>query len=100
MIKIQRVTVSNVVSFFIPLGYKICYNSGDGNGTNMKLLTHTEPNKRNATTSRKYYDDVMKASDDVKFKVRQNNIKHAMLHNLKAFIMIKLKREFEIFGKA
>ena len=68
MIKIQRVTVSNVVSFFISLVYKICYNSGDGNGIDMKLLTHTEPNKRNATTSRKYYDDVMKASDDVKFK--------------------------------
>ena len=34
----------------------------------MKLLTHTEPNKRNATTSRKYYDDVMKANHDVKFK--------------------------------
>lgn len=68
MIKIQRVTVSNVVSFFISLVYKICYNSGDGNGIDMKLLTHTEPNKRNATTSRKYYDDVMKANHDVKFK--------------------------------
>lgn len=34
----------------------------------MKLLTHTEPNKRNATTSRKYYDNVMKANLDVKFK--------------------------------
>ena len=61
-------TVSNVVSFFISLVYKICYNSGDGNGIDMKLLTHTEPNKRNATTSRKYYDDVMKANHDVKFK--------------------------------
>ena len=62
MIKIRRVTVSIVVSFFVLLVYKICYNPGNGNGIDMTLLPHTEPNKRHAKTSKKCYWDVMKAN--------------------------------------
>ena len=45
--------LSIAVSFYIPLVHKIYYNSRNGNGVDMRLVPHTESDKRNATTSEK-----------------------------------------------